>query len=533
VRAEKAGFQIAVTEACFVYHKGSMSFKKLDTEKYREIFESNKNYFRKKHGVEWTFSEIAIAYWEKFNKDLSAYISDGKNKSPDIERVLLRHQNFRHLLVQLQHAEIINLPKKIKKATINGNSGSVIWRLRRENFRRSLINGTWSEKIEYISRLYKKILNIRQQAYEPALSDEALRIIADLKTIKDVLNGRKLIIFPATVDYGYMTQRPQCLAQEFSRQGFVVIYGTQNHQVDSVKTINKVDENLYVMLEPYYIFIPHVFFPSEVIYYCLWPNNIKHLDYIPYSYLIYDYMDELSLLGLDLDKLNSDHLKLIDKADLITVSSDLLMEKLPESARQKTLLVNNATSNQFIEMVGESQRTMEGSWVKKNCILGYYGAIAEWMDLELVEKIANRFPDDRLILIGPISPAISDKLAKVLWAHSNITVIPSIPHHELPELLSGFNICMIPFIKNEVTDAISPVKLFEYFSSGKPVVSTNIRECYKYPIVNISENHEDFLNQCTLLLSDSNNISEISIEVAKKNTWSVRVREIIIKINSN
>ena len=244
-------------------------------------------------------------------------------------------------------------------------------------------------------------------------------------------------------------------------------------------------------------------------------------------------MDELSLLGLDLDRLNSDHLRLIDKADLITVSSDRLMKKLPEICHKKTILINNATSNEFIRMVSQAQEIKGKEGVRKSGILGYYGAIAEWMDFDLIEKLAARFSDKRLILIGPISHEVSDRLASILWRHPNVTIMPPVPHQDLPSLLISFEICLIPFIKNQVTDAISPVKLFEYFSSARPVVSTNIEECQKYPTVKVAETHEDFINQCSFILSNNLTSDDVSIEIAQKNTWEQRVNEIINYINNN
>jgi GT2 family glycosyltransferase len=159
VRTKNAGFEIAVAEDCFVYHKGSMSFKNLSVDSYRSLFENNKLYYCKKHGVEWTFSSIAIAYWEKANKDLITYASRITEIAPEVERILVRHHSYRSLLVQLQFVELANKPNNIKLATINKISRSTIRKLRWEKFKKFFLNGNLSEKIQYITYVVKKLLN--------------------------------------------------------------------------------------------------------------------------------------------------------------------------------------------------------------------------------------------------------------------------------------------------------------------------------------------------------------------------------------
>lgn len=63
VRVRKAGYKLAVVEDAFVFHKGSMSFKTLPSVDYQQLFEKNRTYFFTKHGLTWTYAEIATAIW--------------------------------------------------------------------------------------------------------------------------------------------------------------------------------------------------------------------------------------------------------------------------------------------------------------------------------------------------------------------------------------------------------------------------------------------------------------------------------------
>ncbi len=525
VRAKKAGLSLAVVEDCFVYHKGSVSFGKLAVESYQALFAKNKAYFREKHGVEWTLTDIAFSYWDKFDRDLRACAESNKKLPPEVERIHCRFENFKHLLVQIYRAELSCIPPEIRTASAHPVVVRAKWQARCHNFRRNMIYGTNTERWRYLRVLSGRVLN---RFANKQSSPVPHAVLSKLNAIHETQQGRKLIIFPATVDFHYMAQRPQQLARAFAEAGFVVIYGTLNHQTDRVEITEQVTENLYLLHEHHFPFLAYVFKPEESIYYCLWPNNAKHLEYLPYSYLLYDYMDELSLLDLPASEIERDHLKMLDQANLVTVSADRLMAQLPERILSKALLINNAVSAAFIDAVEADEgvstklRSMPG-----RTVIGYYGAIAEWLDFDLIDRLATELPDSRIILIGPVSEAASKRVAETLWNHSNVVVLPSCKQLDLVPFLKRFDVCLIPFIKNAVTDAVSPVKLFEYFSAGKPVVTTDLAECIKYPPVHVAKSHEQFLSLIRYILAASPARPDAEArQIALDNTWRHRAQQI-------
>ncbi len=525
IRAKKAGFSFAVVEDCFVYHKGSVSFGKLAVDSYRALFEKNRAYFRQKHGLEWALTDIAFSYWEKLDKDLLSYVKNTKVISPEIERILVRHKNFKHLLVQIHQAELANIPANMRVAS-SRIAVRAKWHTRWRNFKRSVIYGTAAEKLRFIRTVSCRILpRFCFSRVTWVLPD----VLENLNIIRKTLQGRKLVIFPATVDFYYMAQRPQNLARSFAEAGYVVIYGTLNHRVDKVGLIEKVADDLYLLNESYFPFISHIFKPEESIYYCLWPNNIKHLAYLPYSYLLYDYMDQLSLLDLPANELECDHLAMLNQANIVTVSARKLMDQLPNHILSKTILINNAVSRDFIDAVDAcDQAPTELSTLGDLPILGYYGAIAEWVDFDLIERLAEELTSARVVLIGPIAVCASKRVGKLLQYHSNVIVLPSCKQPELIPYLKRFDVCLIPFLKNTVTDAVSPVKLFEYFSAGKPVVSTNLSECAKYAPVHIAYDHRQFVGLVRNILSKTSlNIEVAARQIALDNTWTHRVQQIM------
>ena len=78
MRIMKAGYKLGIAEDCFVYHSGSVSFKKFEEERYQEIFNTNKAYYNEKHGVNWSFSAIANSYFNRFKLELESEDSPEK-----------------------------------------------------------------------------------------------------------------------------------------------------------------------------------------------------------------------------------------------------------------------------------------------------------------------------------------------------------------------------------------------------------------------------------------------------------------------
>lgn len=152
VRVLKKGFSIIIAESCFVYHKGSFSFNKLSSEKYRELFDKNKNLYENIHNIHWTFADIAFAYLEKLNTDLKRYQKNNSEISPDIENIIVRWHSFYHLLIQI---ELEKLKTSSVKKTAKLKKGQ--WNMRWHNFKTSFVSGSWNQRSKYVLHLLKKM----------------------------------------------------------------------------------------------------------------------------------------------------------------------------------------------------------------------------------------------------------------------------------------------------------------------------------------------------------------------------------------
>jgi GT2 family glycosyltransferase len=109
-------------------------------------------------------------------------------------------------------------------------------------------------------------------------------------------------------------------------------------------------------------------------------------------------------------------------------------------------------------------------------VIGYYGAIAEWFDVELVRAVATQHAAALVLLVG----ADTIGAAETLSGLANVHFVGEVEYARLPYWLHGFDVCLLPFKVIPLTIATNPVKVYEYLSAGKPVVSVDLPEMAQF-----------------------------------------------------
>ncbi len=160
-------------------------------------------------------------------------------------------------------------------------------------------------------------------------------------------------------------------------------------------------------------------------------------------------------------------------------------------------------------------------------IIGYYGAISDWFDCELIEYLAVSRKDWSFVLIGGTFGADVSKLKRL----SNVHMLGEKPYGELPAYLYWFDVCLIPFKLTPLIEATHPVKFYEYLSSGKPVVVTRMPELIPYgDLCYIAEDKEDFLHKLEAALKEEPSLMADRKKFAMRNTWDDRYKAIASRI---
>jgi GT2 family glycosyltransferase len=160
-------------------------------------------------------------------------------------------------------------------------------------------------------------------------------------------------------------------------------------------------------------------------------------------------------------------------------------------------------------------------------IIGYYGALASWVDAPLLERIAEAHPDATLVLAGGHFDVDLSGIAN----RPNVRLLGQRPYEEMPKLLYDFDVCMIPFLVNDITEATNPVKFYEYLYGGKPVVAPALTELLPYADLSYlarGGDHEEFLAQLERALAEPKDDPRRAArrKVAEENDWAHRYEAI-------
>ncbi len=211
--------------------------------------------------------------------------------------------------------------------------------------------------------------------------------------------------------------------------------------------------------------------------------------------VVYDCIDELEIFESSGKKrLALDHDSLLREAALVVASSDRLADQV-RLVRSEVLLCPNGVDHGFFARCLSEKfpvpMELKPLLDRNIPLAGYYGALANWVDYELLSKVARAFPSWAIILIGPDHDGSLP--ASHLLQESNVYWLGPKPYSVLPHYLQSLSAAMIPFQINSLTLSASPIKLLEYLAAGKAVVSVDLPECRKHAGALVAKNGEGFV----------------------------------------
>jgi ubiquinone/menaquinone biosynthesis C-methylase UbiE len=354
-----------------------------------------------------------------------------------------------------------------------------------------------------------------------------------------------IICFPI-INWDFRYQRPQQLLSRFAKNGYRVFYLTvesaPHEKAYLVKEIEKNILEINLSISSKFNVYKDILSQKQVDSLLKSLNEVKRdfkidkaLSFVEFPNweplvskvkekedwkIIYDCMDEHTDFSNVNSSVSSKEIKLFKESDVIVVTSNHLLSKA-KAYRNDIVFVPNAGDFDHFNKLPENT-LLEN--IKKP-IIGYFGAIAEWFDNELIEFLAENNKNWNFVLIG----RTFGSNIKNLKTFPNVHFLGEKPYKELPDYLFWFDVCIIPFKLTPLIEATHPVKFYEYLSSGKPVVSSKLPELLKFSdICYIAENKEDFLEKIKIALKENDlEINNKRIKFAQDNTWDARYQMLI------
>jgi glycosyltransferase involved in cell wall biosynthesis len=374
------------------------------------------------------------------------------------------------------------------------------------------------------------------------------------------------IICISTQDWGDLWTRKQRFLKRFAEMGCRVLYiETQVHWVTYLRELGrrwkrifaflngsrKIQDNLWVTTPP--LVLPFFQMNSFICrlnglllswYINQQSSKLGFDDPVIYSYVpsssylmrrlkstrkLYECVDEFSAdKGLvrknTIAKLERETMS---QCNAVVVTAQFLYDRKNKFARNMFLIPNAVDTNHYKKTNAGVVTPAEMFYKLSKPVVGFVGALAYWIDLDLIAFIAKAFPRYSFVFVGPVSVSV-DKLRK----YDNIYFLGRKPYEELPRYLAGIDVCINPYVLDDIASGCSPLKLYEYMAAGKPVVSVRMPEAEKFEnLVEIADSYEQFAAKIRMLVSKDEkwkrNLADRSWKESQNHTWDKRFEQTV------
>ncbi|HEX5620323.1 MAG TPA: glycosyltransferase [Solirubrobacteraceae bacterium] len=254
------------------------------------------------------------------------------------------------------------------------------------------------------------------------------------------------------------------------------------------------------------------------------PNAAPYLAMRGQTLSVYYCVDEHALFStLDRDRTAAAERELLERVDLVFATSESLAERKRAINPQTHVALHGVDHARFARALDPATAVPDDVAGMPHPLLGFYGALADWVDVDLVAELARLRPDWSIVLIGDPQ---SDTGA--VAGLPNVHLLGRRRNDELPAYCKAFDVGLIPYRSSPQLPFRNPIKLREYLAAGLPVVSTPIPDVRRYePWCSIAETAPGFVESVEAAVHrDSPALREERSRAMMAETWSARVAEI-------
>ena len=377
------------------------------------------------------------------------------------------------------------------------------------------------KKIKEYNNLRKYLKYINNLYGEYFLKD----IMPEFKTLKENIDNGvyKGIIVYSTAVMWEPIQRPHHFLKSFADDGYLCFFCETNlkenyvikEKFKNVYLVNGEEKLIPLIKDQKVIFLITYFL--QYVFARYFDNKVVWFDLL-------DRLDFMSYHNLYSKKVYSE---IIENADIITYTSNNLKHYL--NGNKNAILVPNGANVEDFRIENDCivPDDMENILKDNKPILGYFGAIEKWFDFKLI-NVLDKCDKYNIVLIGKIG----DNLNYEKYNFKNVYFLGPKPFNELKNYAKYFDVAMIPFIVNKLTNTVSPVKFYEYMALGLPVITTPIYEMKQYNLSILKfVNIDNVIKETDILLNmNKKDIKEITKKVADDNTWKQRIEVVKEKL---
>ena len=214
---------------------------------------------------------------------------------------------------------------------------------------------------------------------------------------------------------------------------------------------------------------------------------------------------------------------LVRRSDIVFASSEQLCRERKPLNENTHFVSHGVDVEHFARALDEAIPIPDDLRSLPRPVIGFFGLIADWVDLDAVAAIARARPRWSIALIGKVVTGVER-----LRGLANVHLLGQKPYGDLPTYCRGFDAAIIPFRMNELTVRANPLKLREYLAAGLPVVASPMPEIARYGnLVRLAADPETYVRELEAALGDRSDAARRRrVDSMRGESWEARTAEL-------
>ena len=261
------------------------------------------------------------------------------------------------------------------------------------------------------------------------------------------------------------------------------------------------------------------------------PNVADVIGHLGEKLVVYYCYDDFTLWpGVEKDTVLNMERTLLNKADLVLATS-VELQRTRQGMRGSTRLFPHGVDvRHFSSSAHPDLAVAEEFAHATKPVIGYFGLLDDRIDYDLLKAMAVAHPEWILALVGPVQTKVS-----TLRHLPNVWLMGKVPYSDLPRYVKAFSVCIMPYVVNDLTNSISPLKMREYLATGKPVVSTDVADAKRFnSALRVAEGRNAFIRSVEVALENGVSSQEqvARTEALRGQSWEDKARELLELVTS-
>ena len=269
------------------------------------------------------------------------------------------------------------------------------------------------------------------------------------------------------------------------------------------------------------------------------PFQEEYLGLLNERLMIYECHDEYTAypsvpLFRTKDDLVAREKRILGRVDMTFVVSETLYNKKQPFSHNINIVPNAVDARHFGSVWDENTNLAEDLTDISHPIIGYLGNLNNRIDFGLLLELSKSCSEWSVVLIGGVRSRFKKRASRrnfeALRQMRNVHLCGPIPYENIPGYLKVFDVCIIPYIAHDPFNIhCSPLKLYEYLATGKPIVTTDLPAVRSFKgLLRIARDGKEFKYQIEQALMENDETLQLKrIRIAQENSWEKRAKKII------